>query len=189
MAHLHVNKSMLPYPNMDGFFWLLYLLSKQILFHPREFTSDSSWNLTDRSCSIIILVLKLKLIKRMKGIQRKTSEDQASWQRGLIYLKSLVWKQNESDFMRTAHLLYPHSHKCQYQLKSILLLYVSLLDISKVAVLLMVKPLWSGDVVRGPAALQWLSRYDSVRQRVTWVSWKQKPHCHNNKSRLENEVF
>lgn len=69
--------------------------------------------------------------------------------------------------------------------------HVSLLELAKAVVffLLMVKPLWSGDMVQ---ARLWLSKYDSRRQSnlsQLKTTKKTKTHCHNNKSGMENEVF
>lgn len=92
-------------------------------------------------------------------------------------------------FTRTAHLLQPCSQKCQKEFKQISPPHVRVLQSAKVAVSLMFKSLWSQDAVRGPAALHWLNRCDSVKHRVNWVSWKQKPRRRTCTSRTGGECF
>lgn len=70
-------------------------------------------------------VLKLKLIKRMNCILSTRFRESKLWQSFDIYQKKKMWGNKtliwnlicNSDFMHTAHLLYPCSQKCQNEFK------------------------------------------------------------------------
>lgn len=88
------------------------------------------------------IALKLKLINRMKSRQSKTLEHQ-SCSRVLIFPQRRQGSRFYAFSFTTVSSLNPRSQRCQYKFKEISRPYVSLLELTKVAVLLMVKPLWS----------------------------------------------
>lgn len=76
----------------------------------------------------------------MKSRQSKTSENQ-SCGRVLTFPQRRRGSRFYAFSFTTVSSLNPHSQRCQYKFKEISRPYVSLLELTKLAVLLMVKPL------------------------------------------------
>ena len=130
------------------------------------FTLETSHPPRAETWLVCHVALWLKLITRMHGIQSEASEG-CHGETGRISNAS-------SEIQWTSQTLCTQLTycKCQYKFERITAPYVSPLELAKVAGFFFCW--WSSpfDQETRCRTIMWLSRYDSMRWRGTWVSWK-----------------
>lgn len=114
------------------------------------------------------VALWLKLITRMRGIQSEASE---GCHREIGRISNASSEIQRAGRTFCTQLTYC---KCQYKFKRITAPYVKPAGVGQSCCFLFFFCWWSSpfDQETRCRALMWLSRYDSMRRRGTWVSWK-----------------
>lgn len=163
-AYLHVKRSLLSYPDMDS--WRCYVdcctCWVSIFYSPlRNSHQSRAWNLSCPSCSI-----KTKGENENKQHCKTKKHERAE-------AVTEIFDISQKPSLQSIELVpvYAHSSLREPSVSINIPPNVSLLDLA-IFFSLIVMPLWSW--CRGSAALLWLSKYDSMRQGITWVSWKKK---------------